>query len=148
MSATPRRPTREKEKGVALVEAAMTIPLLLLVAVGIFEFGRAYQFWQVLTNAAREAARYSVTPASTVPQAQSVALTYMNAGGVTGCTASCITVNKNVALPVGGATNVTIQYPFQFILIQPIANMVTGNTSSMPNALTMTATATMRNEAP
>ena len=50
------------EKGVALVEAAMTIPLLLLVSVGIFEFGRAYQTWQVLTNAAREGARIAVLP--------------------------------------------------------------------------------------
>ena len=145
MSSTLRRPARDKERGVALVEAAMTIPLLLLIAIGIFEFGRAYQFWQVLTNAARESARYAVTPNSTVTQAQNVALTYMNAGGVTGCTAACISVDKNVALPVGAATNVTIDYPFQFIVLQPIANMVTGG-GSMPGALTMRATATMRNE--
>ena len=50
------------EKGAALVEAAVTLPLLLLVSVGIFEFGRAYQTWQVLTNAAREGARVAVLP--------------------------------------------------------------------------------------
>ena len=33
-----------------------------MVAVGIFEFGRAYQTWQVLTNAAREGARVAVLP--------------------------------------------------------------------------------------
>ena len=41
------------------------MPLLLLVSVGIFEFGRAYQTWQVLTNAAREGARMAVLPDST-----------------------------------------------------------------------------------
>jgi Flp pilus assembly protein TadG len=45
------------ERGTALIETAMTLPLLLLVSVGIFEFGRAFQTWQVLTNAAREGAR-------------------------------------------------------------------------------------------
>jgi len=43
------------ERGTALIETAMTLPLLLLVSVGIFEFGRAFQTWQILTNAAREA---------------------------------------------------------------------------------------------
>lgn len=132
------------QRGAALLEAAMTIPILLLIAVGIFEFGRAYQFWQVLTNGAREAARYKVTPGSTVTEAQNVALTYMNAGGVTGCTAACISVSTT-GVTAGTQTTVTIQYPFQFIVIQPIARMVTGS-SSMPNALTMTASATMRNE--
>jgi Flp pilus assembly protein TadG len=136
------------QRGAALVEAAMTIPILLLIAIGIFEFGRAYQFWQVLTNAAREAARYSVTPGSTVPQAQTIALTYMNAGGVTGCNPGCIAVNEGVVLPsgTGTATNVTISYPFQFMVIQPVAAMVTGR--RFQDGLTMTATATMRNEAP
>lgn len=133
------------ERGVALVEAAMTIPLLLLIAVGIFEFGRAYQFWQVMTNAAREAARYSVTPDSSIDQAKAIALNYMNGGGVTGCTPGCINVDKGVALPVGSGSNVTIEYPFQFILIQPVAKLVT-HTDSVTGSLTMTATATMRNE--
>ena len=46
---------RKGERGSALIEAAVTLPLLLLVSVGIFEFGRVFQTWQVLTNAAREA---------------------------------------------------------------------------------------------
>ena len=33
----------KNERGSALLEVALTLPLLLLVAVGIFEFGRAYQ---------------------------------------------------------------------------------------------------------
>ena len=51
-----------EERGAALIEAAVTIPILLLIGVGLFEFGRAYQTWQVLTNAAREGARISVLP--------------------------------------------------------------------------------------
>src|SRR5438105_4755459 len=49
-------------RGTAILETALTLPLLLLVSVSIFEFGRAYQTWQVLTNAAREGARVAVVP--------------------------------------------------------------------------------------
>ncbi|PYR71259.1 MAG: hypothetical protein DMF88_00460 [Acidobacteria bacterium] len=55
------------ERGAALVEMALTLPLMLLVSAGIFEFGRAYQTWQVLTNAAREGARIAVLPGTTAP---------------------------------------------------------------------------------
>ena len=48
------------EKGAALLEAAITVPIILLISVGIFEFGRAYQTQQVLVNAAREGARIAV----------------------------------------------------------------------------------------
>ena len=51
---------RKNERGAALLETAITIPIILLIAVGIFEFGRAYQTWQVLTNAAREGARIAI----------------------------------------------------------------------------------------
>ena len=52
----------KSQRGAALLEAAITIPLLLLVSVGIFEFGRAFQTWQIITNAAREGARLAVLP--------------------------------------------------------------------------------------
>src|SRR5919107_3604940 len=68
------------EKGVALVEAAITIPLLLMVSAGIFEFGRAYQTWQVVTNAAREGARIAVLPSATVPNVQQRVHDYMRDG--------------------------------------------------------------------
>ena len=50
----------KSQRGAALLETAITIPLILLVSVSIFEFGRAYQTWQVLTNAAREGARIAI----------------------------------------------------------------------------------------
>src|SRR5262249_61593566 len=53
---------RDAESGQALLEVAITLPILLLVAVSIFEFGRAYQTSQVLTNAARDGARVAVLP--------------------------------------------------------------------------------------
>ena len=33
----------KSERGAALIEAAVTIPLILLISVAIFEFGRAFE---------------------------------------------------------------------------------------------------------
>ncbi len=51
-----------RQEGAALIEAAFTLPLMLFVCIGILEFGRAYQAWQVVTNASREGARIAVLP--------------------------------------------------------------------------------------
>ena len=59
--------TRKRERGQAMVEAAIAIPLLLVLMVGIFEVGRAYQTWQVVTNAAREGARMVIGPPAVGP---------------------------------------------------------------------------------
>ena len=48
-------------RGQTLVEFALTLPLLLLLLLGIIEFGRIFQAWVTLQNAARTAARYAVT---------------------------------------------------------------------------------------
>jgi Flp pilus assembly protein TadG len=138
------------ERGVSLVEAAMTIPMLLLIAVGIFEFGRAYQFWQVMTNAAREGARYSVTPTATEADTKALVVSYMKSGGLAACEASCVDVNRGLTLPTGTGSQITIAYPFEFIVLQPVANLIKGGPKANGNmsSLTMHATATMRNEAP
>jgi Flp pilus assembly protein TadG len=48
------------ERGVALVEFALVLPLLLLVIFAIVDFGRALAFWNDQTHLANEAARYAV----------------------------------------------------------------------------------------
>lgn len=49
-----------REKGQALVEMALVIPVLLLFFVGICEFGRVLGAYMVINNLAREGARYGV----------------------------------------------------------------------------------------
>jgi hypothetical protein len=46
------------ERGSGLLEMAVVIPLLLLLLVGVVDFGRAFHYQIVITNAAREGARY------------------------------------------------------------------------------------------
>ena len=71
-----------QEKGAALVETAFVLPIMLLVCVGILEFGRAYQTWQVLTNASREGARVAILPEYTDASAIARVKTYLKNGGL------------------------------------------------------------------
>ena len=68
------------ERGQALLETAITLPIILFIAVGIFEFGRGYQTLQVVTNAAREGARIAVLPSSTAADVQSRVVNYLRDG--------------------------------------------------------------------
>ena len=65
-----------------MIEAAMTLPLLLLVCVGIIEFGRLYQTWQVMTNAAREGARIAVLPTQINGGVDARVRQYLQMGGL------------------------------------------------------------------
>ena len=137
------------QRGAALIETAVTLPLILLVSVGIFEFGRAYQTWQVLTNAAREGARVAVLPNTTHDAAEARARAYLTAGALNGSGAT-ITVAATT-IPIGAATAsgtlVTVNYPFQFMVLQPVASLIVrGSTLGAP--ITMSASAQMRNESP
>lgn len=51
------RRLRQNEKGQALVEFTMILPLFLLLLFAMVDFGRAFYTWLVVTNAAREGAR-------------------------------------------------------------------------------------------
>ena len=133
------------DRGTALLEAAVTIPILLLIAVGIFEFGRAYQTWQVLTNAAREGARVSVLPTGADGAVVSVVRNYMTRGGLPAAADASVSVDRNAAVGSNSASQITVDYPFQFIVLQPVVRLVVpGARTGAP--LTMRATAIMRNE--
>ena len=51
---------RTDERGQALAEFAIVLPLILLFIAAILEFGRAWNIKQAITDAAREGARYTV----------------------------------------------------------------------------------------
>ena len=60
MAVTSFRRSIRDEGGQAAVEFALVIPFLLIMLVGIVEFGRAWNEHQVITDAARETARSGV----------------------------------------------------------------------------------------
>jgi Flp pilus assembly protein TadG len=136
---------RKNERGAALIEAAITIPIILLISVGIFEFGRAYQTWQVLTNAAREGARQAVLVEKSDADVQSTVQNYMKAGGLPKYATAGVVIDRNVALGTNTASRVTINYPFQFMVLNGVAKLISSG-SKAGNSLTMQSVALMRNE--
>jgi Flp pilus assembly protein TadG len=54
------RAARLDERGQALAEFALVLPLIMFFIAGIVEFGRAWNIKQAVTDAAREGARYTV----------------------------------------------------------------------------------------
>jgi Flp pilus assembly protein TadG len=51
----------KRERGAALVEAALVLPILLLLTFGIWTTARAWNINNTMQHAAREAARYGAT---------------------------------------------------------------------------------------
>ena len=88
--------------GSQLLEFALVLPLLLVIAVGITDFGKAYNIKHILTNAAREAARITInnplsynaggctnsSPPCTIQAANDAVQQYLADAGLT--TASCL----------------------------------------------------------
>lgn len=140
-----RTKLKRNERGAALIETAITIPILLLVSVSIFEFGRAYQTWQVLTNAAREGARVAILTEKTDTEVRDAVRNYMSSGRLEEASSASVSVNRNVAVGSNSGSRVTVDYPFQFIVLNPVVRLVTpSSTTGAP--LTMQAVALMRNE--
>ncbi len=78
-------------EGSQLLEFALALPFLLILAVGIFDFGTAYNLKQILNNAAREGARIGTSQPmsdltqSTPPSVQVIrdaVVTYLNNANV------------------------------------------------------------------
>jgi Flp pilus assembly protein TadG len=145
-----------REDGAALIEAAFTLPILLLVCVGILEFGRAYQTWQVITNASREGARVAVLPAYSNASVDARVRTYLKNGGLPATivdnTATTHVLITDTTIPIDAAaattapaTRVVVEYPFDFMVLQGVAQLVV-NGSTAGQAFTMRTTTIMRNE--
>jgi Flp pilus assembly protein TadG len=111
-----------KQHGATIVEMALMLPVFLSMVMAIYEFGRAYNMSQTLTNAAREGARFSVAPMAatgslpTVDDVTAHVQVYLDSGSLHGST---VTVNQTEASAVNGIalvyTDVQVSAPYQFI---------------------------------
>ena len=101
-----------RESGQALVEFALVLPILVLLLLGIVDFGRAWMTKQVVTNAAREGARSGIAAGATAGDVSQAVSNYLDAAHLTG------TVSVNVGgvgpvVPPGTTTSVAVNYSLQ-----------------------------------
>lgn len=136
------------DSGSVLIEAAITMPLLLLVVLGIVDFGRLFQEYEVITNAAREGARVAVLPNYVKADAEKRALDYLVAGGLNTSLASA-TYQAATPEPIGGVggscitlVGMEVTYTHTYSFVRGIVQMF----GSSLGQVTLTARATMRSE--
>lgn len=103
---------RRDERGAAVVEFALVLPVLVLFIFGIIEFGRAYSARIELTAAVREGAR-AVALGANSADAQNA-----TKNGAPGLDRDRITVTPNscTATPAPANASVSASYPFQYTI--------------------------------
>ena len=127
-----RRSTRD-EGGQAAVEFALVLPFLLMMLIGIVEFGRAWNEHQVITDAARETARRAcLGDIIGEPAARKVAEDAMRAAGID-LTERNVDIDDVVTFPNGvdGPSNsivvVSIDLPYRFTFFAVLVAWATGD---------------------
>jgi Flp pilus assembly protein TadG len=134
------------ESGAELIEFSLTLPLLLLIVLGIMEFGLMFREYEIVTNAAREGARVGVLPAYNLPAPVTARVTqYLTTAGLDPLRWT-ITPGVAAATPVGGLcislrpVTVTYTHPVPFL------GGIMSFFGSTFGTMTLRATSSMRTE--
>jgi Flp pilus assembly protein TadG len=135
-------------RGVAAIEFAIVLPLLLFISIGIIEFSILLYDKAMVTNASREGARAGIlfrTPLSPPVDVEAVVNNYLQ--------------NRLISLGGGGTTatvetaepvisgdkhiSVTVRYTYQFLVLPKVAGLFGGN---FPGPIQLVAETVMRME--
>lgn len=106
----------QQTQGLALVEAALVLLLLIIVVLGAIEYGWLFGSIHVVQNAAQIGAREAVLPDASSSSVQSAVDTVMTGSGY-GASGYTISVSPAdiVGVPVGGLVTVTVTVPYSNI---------------------------------
>jgi Flp pilus assembly protein TadG len=161
---------KKLQTGAALVEFAIVVPLLLLLVVGISEFGYAYYHLNILNKSVQDGARYfsdskiarydgsaydpnypinvtTTTNSSNITRTQNLVM-YGNIAGTGNAlmppnNGSGYTTPIIPTIPSANHIQLTVQYHHNFILGNALHNLTFG---AVPNVFNMTATSVLRVE--
>ncbi|HXV59766.1 MAG TPA: TadE/TadG family type IV pilus assembly protein [Vicinamibacteria bacterium] len=127
---TRSREIRSGERGVAVVESALTLLTFFVMLFGLMEGARFLSVQQMISNAAREGARLAVLPlagTSTMPtdaEIQARVQTYLDAAAISGAT---VTVQRPILIPTTGVmgeyTRVRVTLNYQPISLAMFSNL-------------------------
>jgi hypothetical protein len=147
MSRAPRH--FANRRGQSLVEFALVVPLLLLMLAGIIEFGRAWNWSQNVTEAARAGARKAavlnalgLSPSDITDSVDNVVSESLLSGAHIICS-TC--VHKPIdGAGSGESVTVQVEVPYDFVIFGPV--MALAQQSFNNNTITLRSAAIMRNE--
>ncbi|HMC83581.1 MAG TPA: TadE family protein [Candidatus Polarisedimenticolia bacterium] len=140
-------PLLRDSSGQNLVEFALVVVMLMLLVVGIAEFGRAWEIYQVMTNAAREGARLASLPAgfATASGVTTRVNDYLALGGIDTTLASVSIGGAGVDGGTGTQVSITVTYPYTFLYVGPVIRLINPGATAGAD-VTIQAQVVMRNE--
>jgi Flp pilus assembly protein TadG len=120
-------------EGQAMVEFALVIPVLLLLLLGIIEFGLLLYNQQVITNASREGARYGIVARETRRDLTEITAVVDAYAGSRMVTFGSGSPNTTMATPdgtdFGDDLTVTVTFHYDFLVLPNfLAFLVGGQT--------------------
>lgn len=141
MTATRRTFSKRDESGVSLVEFALVLPFVAIIALGTIDLGRAYQLQNRLKNSAREGAAYAQLHPEAIDSSGTCAdpdnVTYHALHEDSNTSGFSVTVtNTDTNTPLTGCsatgpapgTHVKVTVQSNFTLLTPLVSALTGNT--------------------
>jgi Flp pilus assembly protein TadG len=142
-----RRSCLRDRSGQSMIEIALILPVLLLVVIGILEFGMAFSTRQTVTEAARSGARDAVVldPSVDRDEVRARIVTALNRAGIPN---TAMAIDFDTVSPPGGhwretgalqTVSVAVQYRFNFL--GPLLKAAIGK-----ETITIESVVTMRNE--
>ena len=149
-STTPARADRRDERGFALIEFALVLPLLAILVLGAVDVGRAYALSSRLTNAAREGARFgqyapeqvATTGVCVAPDSITWMATHedgsnswtVNVDKMTGGSATALSGCKTLQDPAGTVRpgdRIRVRVSTSFTILTPLVAQLVGNQLTM-----------------
>src|SRR5260370_27283093 len=112
---------RQRRVGVTVVEFALVAPIMFMMVLGIFEFGRTCMVKELLTEAARRGCRQGIIEGTSTQQIQTAVTTFLTKAGING-ESVCVSINDSPAgtveaknQPAYTELTVTVSVPAQSV---------------------------------
>lgn len=143
-----------RDEGQSLVEFVLALPILLVIIFGIVEFGVAWRTYQVITNVAREGARFGVIGTTDDGMVQGRVDSLLQSSGLANTPPTAVVTFECDGVPgslcatgmSGSQETVQIQYQHTFVVLGPVLDLMCFNCGQSYGTVTLTTRSTMRNE--
>ena len=106
-----------RTRGQAMVEFTLILPLLLLLILGIYQFGQTYADYIQVTNAARDGGRKALVSRSDASGVADVISTAKNATWWLDKNKMAVSVSPGQPWTTGQNVTVTVTYPYSINLL-------------------------------
>jgi len=112
----------KNRRGQSVVEFALILPFLILILLGVVEFGRFFNAWLMVTHSSREGARLASLGGSSlqVEERVDLVMTYFDTSRIT------VTISPSGTKSRGDMVTVIVNYDID--PLTPMISIITGGT--------------------